>query len=45
MVKLSQRNIMPPVKNQNIAIAVGAVAITAVASRFVWKRLKNRKAK
>lgn len=27
--------------NNNIAIAVGAVAVTAI----VWKRLKNRKAK
>lgn len=36
---------MPDVKNQNIAIAVGAVAVTAVASRFVWKKIKNRKGK
>lgn len=36
---------MPPVKNSNIAIAVGAVAVTAVAGRFVWKRVKNRKGK
>jgi len=33
-----------PIKNQNIAIAAGAVAVTAVAGRFIWKRIKNRKA-
>ena len=36
---------MSNVKNQNVAIVVGAVAVTAVASRFVWKRIKGRKAK
>jgi hypothetical protein len=36
---------MLDVKNQNVAIVVGTVAITAVASRFVWKKIKNRKAK
>lgn len=34
---------MPDVKNQNIAIAVGAVAVGVVAGRFVWKKIKNRK--
>jgi hypothetical protein len=32
------------VTNQNVAIA-GAVVVTALAGRFVWKRMKNRKAK
>jgi hypothetical protein len=36
---------MPAIKNSNIAIAAGAVAVTAVASRFVWKRFKGRKDK
>lgn len=30
--------------NSNIAVAVVAGAAAAVAGRFVWKRLKNRKA-
>ena len=33
------------VSNSNVAIAAGAVVVTAVATRFVWKRMKNRKAK
>ena len=40
-----EKEIMPTSKNTNIAVAVGAVAVTAVASRFVWKRFRNRKAK
>jgi hypothetical protein len=31
--------------NSNIAVAVVAGAAAVVASRFVWKRIKNRKAK
>jgi tagatose-1,6-bisphosphate aldolase len=33
-----------PNSNSNIAIAVVAGAVGVVAGRFVWKRLKNRKA-
>lgn len=37
---------MPPkVTNSNAAVVAGAVVATAVVSRFVWKRMKNRKAK
>lgn len=31
------------VTNQNVAVA-GAVVVTALATRFLWKRMKNRKA-
>jgi hypothetical protein len=39
--------VMPKVAvtNSNVAVAVGAVAVTAVVTRFAWKRMKNRKAK
>lgn len=30
--------------NSNIAVAVAAGAATVIATRFVWKRIKNRKA-
>lgn len=33
-----------PNSNSNIAAAVVAGAAAVVVSRFVWKRLKNRKA-
>jgi hypothetical protein len=33
-----------PNSNSNIAVAVVAGAVAAVAGRFVWKRFKNRKA-
>lgn len=31
--------------NSNIAVAVAVGAVGALAGRFVWKRIKNRKAK
>lgn len=35
---------VPSNSNSNIAIAVAAGAAGVIAGRFVWKRLKNRKA-
>jgi len=30
--------------NSNVAVAVAAGAVAALAGRFVWKRIRNRKA-
>lgn len=32
------------VTNTNLAVVAGAVTVTALVGRFVWKRRKNRKA-
>lgn len=39
--------VTPPttsVPTSKVAVVAGAVAVTALTGRFVWKRVKNRKA-